>query len=203
MAAQTGLATKDNTRVTDDAVSYAYKPSLIAKADQFVLISDGLSWRVRGRSGVWVYTDIAAVRLSYRPISMQQRRFRADITHRSGASIAIVSTSWQTASLMTPQDDSYRIFIVDLHRRMAEADGTALLTGGLRRWIYLTAVVLLGLVALAMAALLLRALWIGEWAGALFLVAFAALFAWQTGGFVWRNTPRPYAFDAMPKDLLP
>lgn len=186
-----------------ETVDYAYKASLIGRADTFALTPDGLSWRVRGRSGVWAYADIVSVRLSYRPVSMQQRRFRADIGHRGGGSIAIASTSWQTASLMAPQDDSYRAFILDLHRRMAEAGSTAFLTGGLRRWVYLTAVVLLVLVALAMAALLLRALWIGEWAGALFLVAFAALFAWQTGGFVWRNMPRSYAFDAMPKDLLP
>ncbi len=189
--------------VTDQTIDYAYKASLIGKAETFALTPDGLAWRVRDRSGVWAYADIASVRLSYRPISMQARRFRADLAHRSGATIAIISTSWQTASLMTPQDDSYRGFILGLHRRMADAGSTAALTGGLRRGIYRMAIGLLSFVALAMAALLLRALWSGEWAGALFLVAFGALFAWQTGGFVWRNTPRTYAFDAIPADLLP
>ena len=40
-----------------------------------------------------------------------------------------------------------------------------------------------------MAGLLVRAIFIGEFAGALFLVGFAALFAWQVGGFVRRNRP--------------
>ena len=189
--------------MTGEAISYSYKPSLVAKADQFTLTPGGLSWRARGRAGLWAYADIAAIRLSYRPVSMQARRFRADIGHRSGVSLAVVSTSWQTVSLMTAQDDSYHDFILGLHRRIAEAGSGATLTGGLRRWVYNIAVVLLGIVALMMAALLLRALWIGEWSGVLFLIGFAGLFAWQTGGFVWRNTPRGYSSDAIPPDLMP
>jgi hypothetical protein len=44
---------------------------------------------------------------------------------------------------------------------------------------------------------------VGEWAGALFLLGFAALFIWQTGGFVRRNRPRVYTFDDLPEALLP
>jgi hypothetical protein len=43
----------------------------------------------------------------------------------------------------------------------------------------------------------------GEWAGALFLVGFATLFAWQVGGFVRRNKPLTYTFSDVPKALLP
>ena len=59
------------------------------------------------------------------------------------------------------------------------------------------------LVAIAIIGLLVRALAIGEFAGALFLVGFAALFGWQIGGFVRRNRPRGYTFDQLPKALLP
>ena len=189
--------------MTIDSITYAYRPSLIAKADSFTLTPQGLSWRARGRSGAWAYNDIAAIRLSYRPVSMQARRFRADVTHRNGLSLTIISTSWQTAALMMTQDDGYRTFIVALHRQMADAGSTATLTGGLRPFVYRVAVVVMALVALMMAALLIRAVWLGEWPGALFLIGFAALFAWQTGGFVWRNTPRAYTFDQLPAGLLP
>jgi hypothetical protein len=37
----------------------------------------------------------------------------------------------------------------------------------------------------------------------LFLVGFAALFAWQVGGFIRRNRPRTYTFDRLPQALLP
>src|SRR6516162_1515653 len=113
--------------------SYAYKASLIGAAHQFELTDRGLSWRLAGRSGTWPYADIAAVSLSYRPVSMQARRFRADLRHVSGVRLVILSTSWQTAALMAPQDQSYRVFITELHARMAKAGSRAVLVGGLVR----------------------------------------------------------------------
>jgi len=162
-----------------------------------------LSWRVAGKSATWPYADISAIRLSYRPVSMQSRRFRADIENADGARIVILSTSWQTAALMAPQDRDYRVFITQLHRRMAEAGSRAGLFGGLRPRVYAVAIVVLTLVAIAMAGLFVRAIATGEWAGALFLIGFAALFAWQVGGFVRRNRPQAYSFDHLPEALLP
>jgi hypothetical protein len=184
-------------------VRYAYKASLMGSAHQFELTEDGLSWRVAGKSGVWPYAGIAAIRLSYRPVSMQSRRFRADIDRSGGGRLAIVSTSWQTAALMAPQDRDYRAFITQLHRRMAEAGSKAALAGGLRPGIYAAAVALLALVGIAIAGLFVRAIATGEFAGALFLVGFTALFGWQIGGFIRRNRPRAYAFDHLPEVLLP
>jgi hypothetical protein len=184
-------------------VRYAYKASLMGSAHQFELRDDGLLWRVAGKSGVWPYAGIAAIRLSYRPVSMQSRRFRADIDRSGGGRLAIVSTSWQTAALMAPQDRDYRAFITQLHRRMAEARSNAALSGGLRPGIYAAAVALLALVGIAIAGLFVRAIATGEFAGALFLVGFTALFGWQIGGFIRRNRPRAYSFDHLPEALLP
>lgn len=186
-----------------NVTSYAYKASLVGSAHRFALTDGGLSFQVGRKTGVWRYDYIAAIRLSYRPVSMQSRRFRADITNRSGERIGILSTSWQTVALMAPQDEGYRSFITVLHRRMADAGSTAALTGGLRPAIYTGAAILLALVALAMAALLARAVASGQWPGVLFLLGFGCLFAWQTGGFVLRNKPRIYSFDDLPKELLP
>jgi len=185
------------------AIRYAYKASLIGAAHQFDLTEEGLLWRFAGRSGVWGYADIAAIRLSYRPVSMQARRFRADLHHVNGSRLVIISTSWQTAALMAPQDKDYRVFVVALHERMANAGSNAKLSGGLGRCIYAAGVALLGLVGVGMAGLLVRALAIGEFAGAAFLVGFAALFGWQVGGFVRRNRPVAYTFGYIPETLLP
>jgi hypothetical protein len=184
-------------------VRYAYKASLIGAAHQFELAGDGLSWRIAGKSGVWPYAGISMIRLSYRPVSMQSRRFRADIENNDGGRIAILSTSWQTAALMAPQDHDYRDFITQLHARMAEAGSSAVLSGGLKPGVYGAAVILLTLVAIAISGLFMRAIATGEFAGALFLVGFAALFAWQIGGFIRRNRPRAYTFDDLPAALLP
>jgi hypothetical protein len=193
----------DELKVNQPVDTYVYKASLIGSAHRFELTDDGLSWHVAGRSGLWPYGEIAAVRLSYRPISMQPRRFRADIVHVSGARIAVLSTTWTTVTLMAPQDRDYRAFITQLHRRLNEAGSRAELVGGLRPVLHHAAVAMLAIVAVAIGGLLIRALATGAWAGALFLLGFAALFWWQIGGFVMRNRPQRYGFDDLPEELLP
>ncbi|WP_448044666.1 hypothetical protein [Bradyrhizobium liaoningense] len=185
------------------ATSYAYKASLIGSAHRFELTEQGLSWHIPGRSGLWRYDEISAIRLSFRPVSMQQHRFRADVSRTGGGRIAILSTSWQTAALMAPQDNGFRDFILALHARMAQSGSRAELTAGLGRKTYAAALAFLAVLTVAMAAMLIRALLIGEFAGALFILGFAALFAWQVGGFVWRNKPRSYSFDQLPRSVLP
>jgi hypothetical protein len=194
----TGLA---NEAAAD--VRYAYKASLIGAAHQFALTDEGLSWQIGGRAGVWSYGDIAAIRLSYRPVSMQSRRFRADIEHANGQRIVILSTSWQTVALVAPQDKDYRAFITLLHRRMEKAGSKARLIAGIGPKLYVVGIAFLALVAIAISGLLVRAIGTGEFAGALFLVGFAALFAWQIGGFIRRNRPLTYTFDRLPQALLP
>ena len=182
---------------------YAYKASLVSSAQQFELTDEGLSWKIGRRSGVWPYGEISSIRLSYRPMSLQSRRFRADIAKAGGGRIAILSTSWQTVSLMTPQDQGYRAFIAELHRRMQAAGSTASLTGGIGMVSYATAVAMLVLLAIAMIGLLVRALATSEFTGALFLIGISIWFAWTIGGFIQRNRPRNYSFDALPERLLP
>ena len=182
---------------------YAYKASLFGAAYQFELTDQGLSWRIAGRSALWRYADIASISLSYRPVSMQSHRFRADIGNIDGGRLSMLSTSWQTVALMASQDRDYRTFISALHARMAKAGSPARLTGGLDPRVYIAAIFCVTLVVLAMAGLLLRAVATGEWAGALFLIGFAALFSWQVGGFITRNRPLVYTFDDLPKALLP
>lgn len=185
------------------ASRYAYRAALIGAARQFDLTDEGLAWKVGAKSGVWRYADIAAVRLSYRPTSMQSRRFRCDIELGDRQRITIHSTSWQTVALMAPQDREYRDFIMQLHARMKQAGSKAALVGGIRSGLYFAGVALVALVAISIAGLLVRALATGEFGGALFLVGFAALFGWQIGGFIRRNRPQNYTFDQLPRDLLP
>ena len=187
----------------DSPAHYAYKPSLIGRAHRFELSEQGLEWHVAGRSGMWPYSEIAAVRLSYRPVSMQSRRFRADVIRTDGARLVILSTSWQSAALMAPQDRDYRAFIVELHARMARGGSRATLAGGLHPRVYAAAMICITLLAVAMVGLFLRSITTGEWAGALFLIGFALLFTWQVGGFITRNRPLSYSFGQLPVALLP
>ena len=184
-------------------LGYAYRASLIGSAHRFTLEDDGISWHAGRRSGRWRYADIATVRMSYRPMSMQSRRFRTEIEHRGGGRIIVMSTTWQTLALMDTQVKDYRAFILELHRRLAEHGARVALVGGLNPALYFVGAGVLALLSVSMAALLVRALVTGEWAGALFIVGLSALFGWQIGGFMRRNRPRAYAFDALPQELLP
>jgi hypothetical protein len=187
----------------EPVVRYAYKASLIGAVHQFELTDEGLLWRLGHRSAVWPYAQISAIRLSYRPVSMQQRRFRADIRDKNGARLPILSTSWQTAALMAPQDHDYRAFVLALHERMNKVASRAELTGGLGQRTYAAALALVTLVGVMMFSLFVRALMVGLWSGVAFLIGFAALFAWQVGGFIRRNRPVTYGFDRVPEALLP
>ncbi len=59
------------------------------------------------------------------------------------------------------------------------------------------------LVTFSIAGLVVRAIAVGEFTAAMFLLGFAALFSWQIGGFIRRNRPQAYTFDDLPKELLP
>lgn len=181
---------------------YAYRPSLLGAAWQFSLTDEGLAWSAGRKHGIWPYADIAHIQLTYRPVSMQRRRFRADIRARDGRTLPIVSATWQSMIAVAPQDDAYRAFILDLHRRVAAA-GRATFGAGLKRPAYVIGLVLLTLVGVALAGLLVRALMTASWSGVLFLLGCAAVFGWQIGSFVRRNRPWTYTPDDVPEDLIP
>lgn len=185
-----------------NGTQYLFKPSLAGGARQFELTDAGLTWQA-AKTRTWPLQNIAAIRLSYRPASMQSWRFRADIEDASKQRVTLYSTTWHSISQMARQDAEYRAFIVELHRRLAMANSHARLTAGINPVLFMIGFAVMVLIGLSIAGLFVRALFIGEFAGALFLAGFAAWFTWQIGGFMRRNKPRTYTFDALPKDVLP
>lgn len=188
---------------TDTApLRYAYKPSLMGGMWEFELGPQALVWRTGRRHGRWPYATIAKIRLSYRPQSIQNHAFRADIANADGDRIALMSTTWQGIAVLAPQNESYRAFMAGLHDRLAEA-GRARFITGMARPLYAAGLAVLAVLALAIAGLLVRALTSGTHVGALFLAGFAALLAWQAVGYMRRNRPGEYSPHALPPHLLP
>jgi len=97
---------------------------------------------------------------------------------------------------------TYRAFITQLHRRIEKAGSKVALIGGVKPAVYAAAIASHAGRDRDIGAFRTRDRY-GEWAGGLFLVGFAACFAWQIGGFVWRNQPRAYTSDHLPAALLP
>src|SRR5438105_15798371 len=79
-----------------DDLAYSYKPSLMGAAWEFRLRRDALEWRAGRHQGSAPYGRIVRVRLSFRPVTMQTRRFVTEIWPDQGPRLSIASTSWRS-----------------------------------------------------------------------------------------------------------
>jgi hypothetical protein len=181
---------------------YAYKASVAGSPHLFDLTEQGLSFQTGFRSGVWRYDEIERIRLSYRPVSMLRHRFRADIRHKDGKTLKIFSSTWSGIVTMAPQDEAYRAFIEELHRRVAR-ERDVVCIAGFQPIAFALAVAIYGAIMIAVVALFIRALLTGEFPAALFMLGFAIWSAWYVGGFLMRNKPGRYEPLNLPARLMP
>jgi hypothetical protein len=184
-------------------LSYSYKASVLGSPLEFTLNDNALEWSIGRRGGLARYDRIARVRLSFRPITMQSYRFQTEIWAEGCPKIRIASTSWRSMLEQARQDEAYTAFIVELHRRIAAAGAPTRFTTGISFIIFWFGVAVTGVTAVGLAALTVKALRLGEWAGAALIGGFLALFMWQLGIFFQRNRPGTYRPDHVPDHLLP
>jgi hypothetical protein len=183
--------------------TYAFKASLVGSLCQFTLRPDALEWQVGRRSGRIRYDAVRAVRLSYRPVTMQSQRFIAEIWTPGHPKIQIVSVSWRSIMEQQRLDAAYAAFIVELHRRLAAAGAPARFSTGLPFATYWVGVVVFGAVLAATGSLLIRAMSFDQWAPMVVVGIFFLVFAYQLGTYLYRNRPGRYRPDAIPADVLP
>jgi hypothetical protein len=183
--------------------TYTYRASLLGAPFTFRLIESGLEFEAGRRNGVVPLDAINRVRLSFKPTSMQSRRYLTEM-HAAGApKLIIVSSSWKSMMIQERQDQNYSAFVAELHRRLDAAGTTAVFERGSAPYLYWPGLVAFVGVGLAIALLVVRALQVDAYAGAAFIGGFLALFLWQGGNFFRRNKPGTYRPGAPPADLLP
>ncbi len=187
---------------TGDEFTYAYKSSLIAAPFEFRLAPDALHWGKGRTTGRTLYSQIRRVRLSYRPLTMQNHRFVAEIWS-DGPKLTISSTSWKSMVEHERLDARYRVFVRELCRRIGIAGGRAVLQTGSPAILYWPGVLVFAAASLALAGLIVRALQFAAWGGAAFIAAFLGLLLWQAGTFFRRNRPGVFPPDAVPESVLP
>jgi hypothetical protein len=187
---------------TAPADSYCFKPSLFGAPSEFRLTPGGLSWSVGRRSGVISYGAIECIRVSFRPSGLLARAYLTEIWSSSAPKLTISSQGAKSIVEKIDQPAPYRAFIEALHRNLGEAPNAELLKGIAPHLYWPGLAVLAGVVA-ACVALIVRAVQGGAWTGALFILVFLVLFAWQIGAYFRANRPGAYAADAPPADLLP
>jgi hypothetical protein len=182
---------------------YSYKPSLMGAPWELRLRPDALEWQTGRHEGRVPYGRITRVRLSFRPITMQTRRFLTEIWSVGAPRLPIASTSWRSVVEQGAQDEAYGAFIRELHRRIAAADAQIAFDAGSPPLLYWPGLAIFAVGTLGLAALTVRALMVDAYAGAAFVAAFLGLFLWQSGNYFWRNRPGTYRPEALPKALVP
>ena len=183
--------------------TYAYRPSVLGATWTFVLEPDALAYEAGRKAGRIPYRNVRRVRMSFRPMSIQTVRFRTELWAEGAPKVELVSTSWKSMVEHQRLDPQYRAFIVELHKRIAQAGGAVRFDQGVAAPVYWLGVAIFVLASLAMAAMVARAMQAKAWGAAAFIGTFLAFFLWQAGNYFHRNRPRRYSADALPADLMP
>ena len=183
--------------------SYAFKPSLMGAMCQFVLKPDALDWQIGRRSGRIRYGRILAIRLSYRPVTMQSQRFVTEIWSSDNPKIQIVSSSWRSMVEQERLDAGYSAFVGELHRRLIAAGHAPRLSAGLPMATYCVGIAVFSAVLFATGMMLVRALQHSQWAASGVVAIFFAVFSYQLGNYFYRNRPVRYRPDAIPSGVMP
>lgn len=191
------------TPETDEEVVYTFRPSLLGAPWQFALTPEGIHWTAGRGSGEVRYGAVRRVRMSYRPANMQSYRFVTEIWAEGAPKLRIVSTSWKSMFEQERLDKAYATFVAALHRRLGEAGSRAVYEQGTHPLMYWPGVAVFVSICLGFAALAVRGLQQGAWAGTAFIGAFLLFFLWHGGNFFRRNRPGAYRPDALPAELLP
>ena len=185
------------------ALVYAYRPSLLGAAWEFALTGDTLEFRAGRKPGRIDLHKIWRVRLSFRPIAMQSQRFLTEIWAEGAPKLEICSSSWKSMVEQERLDGSYAAFVMELHRRLAQAGVPARFEQGSSPLRYWPGLVIFAGIDLALAALVMLGLRAHAWQGTGLVAGFLLIFLWQVGNFFHRNRPGVYRPDAVPPGLMP
>jgi hypothetical protein len=149
------------------------------------------------------YDSVRRVRMSFKPMTLQNHRFLTEIWWPGGPKAEISSTSWKSLVEQERLDNAYRGFVLELHRRLAAAAPQARYDTGVAPFLYWPGMLLLVGLGGAFLWLLVLALTQGSLSGAVFVAVLTGLIIWQMGGFFLRNRPGRYRPEAPPAIVLP
>jgi hypothetical protein len=205
------LASRGARRMTDGepplggeaTFEYTYRPSLLGAPWVFALKGDTLEWRAGRKSGSAALRAIRRMRLSFRPVTMQSRRFLTEIWAEGAPKLEICSSSWKSMVEQERLDRGYVTFVTELHRSLAQAGTHVRYEQGSDPFLYWPGLAVFAAVALALAFLCVRGLQAQAWGGTAFVVAFLLVFLWQAGNYFRRNRPGHYRPEHLPAELMP
>jgi hypothetical protein len=209
-----GVTSSDQNVLVDGAMNaisenaapnpaYGFRPRVIGAEHNFRLTQDALEYEVGNHKRQILYKDIERVRLSFSPANFSLRRFVTEIWPREGGKISIVSVSAQNAFNFENRGAAYRAFMIELCRRIGIAQPGFQIESGMPRWRWLPAAIFAAGTLVALAYLLVRALFNAEFGFFVFCLIFGALFISQIGTMLFRNRPRSCGVNSIPAEVLP
>jgi hypothetical protein len=187
----------------DEGLVYSYRPRMVGAGSSYRLGPHSLEWNLGGYPGQVSYPMIDMIRLGYRPSNFGNRRFVAEIWSRKRPKLEIASSSFKSMVSMEDQGAAYRVFIQELHRRVAESGGNCRFEAGFAAWRWWPMVAISIATAGALAYVFVTTLGSGDLGTSALVVGFAGLFVWQMWPLIFRNRPEPYDPRNIPDRVMP
>jgi hypothetical protein len=195
--------TDTEASATAEAPFYSFRPSVMGQPHAFQLGPDALYYEIGMHAGSVSYYTIRRLRLSFRPLSLANYRFVAEIWSDTAPKLTISSTSWRSVVEQQRQDEAYSAFVRELARRIGASGSAASLETGSPPYIYWPGVVLCGTLLIALPWIIYRGIEAGTYGGAALVTALFVFFGWQVGNLFRRNRPGTFHSDAVPDNVLP
>jgi hypothetical protein len=182
---------------------YAFRPKLVGGDVMCSLGEHSALFMVGFRETRVAYPMIARVRLSYRPSNMSMKRYLMEIWPRGGIRVDVASVSFLPSLEVRDHAKEYRRFVIELHRKIAQARGDCVFEAGFPAWRWWPLAAVGVAAAIAGAIIMFLALTGGQWLASLVIAGVGGFFLWQVWAMVMRNRPATYTPDAIPEYVLP
>ncbi|MBV8780035.1 MAG: hypothetical protein JO353_01445 [Phycisphaerae bacterium] len=186
-----------------ETLTYRFRPRLIGAEFAFRLDPEELAWDWGSRRGRIAYRDIVRVRLGYRPANLAGSRYVAEVWGRDGTKLQIASVTQRSLFDFQNLAAEYRVFIVDLARRIRASGGSCRYDAGFPAWRWWPAVLVAAATMGSAIYVAVRALIGGYFVVSAAVVALGLVFLWQIGLMIWRNRPRNCDPLSISGDVLP
>lgn len=183
--------------------TYSFRPRLVGGEFTFRLTDDAIEWEAGSRKKRIPFRQISHLRLSYRPGNVAFRRFLTEIWSRENGKLSIASVSAQGPFNYEDRGEDYSSFVVELVRRLGEAQPGFRFDAGMSAWRWWFA---MAFATATLAAVLYVVLQGFKQQGnnlAILMIVFGALFVWQMGTMLLRNRPRSCEGEVVPQAVLP
>jgi hypothetical protein len=195
--------TRDPSAKPVHYVTYGHRARPYSNEAVFELREDRVAIEQGSRKGDFLFSEIAMIRLMYKPKNTTNEGYQTKIYRRDRKTASFTNLSWKSLVDVERQDEAYSTFLRRMITAAAAANPSIVLVAGLPRWMH-GLVTIFGVASVAALALVtVQALMQGGWPIALLTAALASYFAWWATRYTLRNRPRSFRPEAVPAEVMP